>query len=88
MKKLLFLILALTMILSLCACGVPEMGYNKQVFDLTYGFDEVVIALPNGDAICGKVDTWTDFENSDQIQVTVNGVTYYTHSTNVVLIAK
>lgn len=85
-KKLIAIILAVLMILALC--GFTSFGYNKQLFDLTYAFNEAVIGLPNGEYVRGKVDSWTDYENSDQIQVTVDGVTYYTHSVNVVLITK
>lgn len=47
-----------------------------------------MIALPNGETVIGEVESWTDFEDGDQIQVKVNGITYLTHATNVVLIDK
>ena len=34
----------------------------------------------------GKIDSWTDYEDGDQIQVVINGTTYLVHSTNIVLI--
>jgi choloylglycine hydrolase len=34
----------------------------------------------------GKVESWTDYTDSDQIQVKVNGKIYLVHSNNVVLI--
>ena len=62
------------------------VGCNKQVFDTTHKFDRAIIYLPNGEIIDGEVDSWLDFENSDQIQVKIDGVTYLVHSTNIVLI--
>ena len=44
--------------------------------------------MPNGDYVIGNVENWTDWEDSDAIQVTVNNTTYYTHLSNVVLMAK
>lgn len=81
MKKILAIILMLTlMITALSSCG------NKQMFDTTYNFDKAIVSLPNGKVIEGKVDSWTDYEDGDQIQVKINGTTYLVHSSNVVLI--
>ena len=80
MKKILAAILVLTVItMLLTAC-------NKQIFDTTYSFDKAIIYLPNGETVEGKVDSWTDYEDGDQIQVKINGVVYLVHSSNVVLI--
>lgn len=62
-------------------------GCNRTVFDTTYNFDEAIVFLPNGELIQGKVQTWRDFGDGDQIQVKIDGKTYLTHSANVVLIA-
>lgn len=72
-----FIILFIYMILS---------GCNKQVFDTTFKYNRAIIQLPNGTVIDGKVQSWTDFEDGDQIQVKIDGVTYLVHSSNVVLI--
>ena len=82
MKKVLLALLALSALLALAACG------NRTVVDTVYTFDRAIIALPDGSYINGKVDSWRDFENSDQLQVTIDDVTYLTHSTNVVLISE
>lgn len=80
MKKILAVfMITLIMVATLSGC-------NKQVFDTTYSFDKAIISLPNGDVIEGKVDSWTDYEDGDQIQVKINGVTYLVHSENIVLI--
>lgn len=81
MKKLLITAIAATaLIASLCSCG------NKQLFDTTYTFDKAIISLPNGEVVEGKVDSWTDYKDGDQIQVKVNGAIYLVHSSNIVLI--
>lgn len=67
---------------TLVGCG------NMTIFDTTYSFEKVMLVLPDGEVIEGVCTTWADYENSDMIQVTVNGKTYLTHSTNVVLISE
>lgn len=59
---------------------------NMQMVDMKYNFDRAIISLPNGEIVEGEVDSWLDYDGSDQIQVTINGVTYYCHHSNVVLI--
>ena len=82
MKKILAIMLVLGLAL------VILTGCNKQIFDTTYSFDRAIISLPNGDIIEGKIDSWTDYEDGDQIQVKINGTTYLVHSSNIVLIAE
>jgi ribosomal protein S1 len=59
---------------------------NKQIFDTTYSYDRATLSLPNGEVIDGKVTSWKDYEDGDQIQVKINGVSYLVHSSNIVLI--
>lgn len=81
MKKFLVAIIMLTlMVATLSSCG------NYQMIDTTYSFDKAIISLPNGEVIEGKVDSWMDYEDGDQIQVKIDGVTYLVHSSDVVLI--
>lgn len=81
MKKGLLAVLALAAVLGLSSCG------NRTVIDTVYTFDRAIIALPDGSYVEGKVDSWRDYEDGDQLQVTINDVTYLTHSSNVVLIS-
>lgn len=81
-KKLLAAILALGMALSLTGCG------NRQMIDLTYSYKYAIISLPNGEIVEGKVDSWKDFEDGDQLQITVNGVTYLVHAMDAVLMTE
>lgn len=80
MKKILVVLIIMMLMVATVSCG------NKQIFDTTYSFDKAIISLPNGKVIEGKIDSWTDFEDGDQIQVKINGITYLVHSSDVVLI--
>ena len=81
MKKTLIALLLLVALLLCTACG------NRSLFDTTYTFTHAMIALPDGSYIEGPVTSWRDYEDGDQLQVTIGGVTYLTHASNVVLIA-
>lgn len=75
-------------VLALAAIALICSSCNKTMFDTTYKFDRAQISMPDGSVITGKVESWTDYEDGDQIQVRINGKTYLVHSENVVLIAK
>ena len=79
MKKVIALLLALLMVLSLAGC-------NRNILDTTYYFDHAIISLPDGEVVSGKVDKWSDYEG-DQIQIVIDGTTYLVHSADAVLIA-
>ena len=59
---------------------------NKTFIDTTYTFDKAIIRLPNDEIVEGRVQSWTDYENGDQIQVKINGNIYLVHSEDIVLI--
>lgn len=80
-KKLFAAILALGMVLSMSAC-------NRQIIDLTYNYKYAIISLPNEEIVEGKIDSWKDFEDGDQLQVTINGITYLVHAADAVLMTE
>ena len=81
MKKIIALLLVLLMAWLLCGC-------NRTVFDTTYTFNYAFVSLPDGSCIDGPIKAWKDWEDSDMMQVTFSdGTIYYTHSSNVVLVA-
>ena len=84
MKKHIALLLSIILLLSTALLA----GCNKQMVDLTYSYEYAIIGLPNGEVVEGKVSSWTDFEDGDQIQVKIAGKTYLVHSSNVVLISE
>ena len=79
-KNILVIMLVILMIFVMAGC-------NYQMIDLTYSFERAIMSLPNGDVIEGRVDSWLDYEDGDQIQIVIDGVTYLTHISNVVLIS-
>ncbi len=82
-KRIIALILMVTTVI-----GVTTGCGNKSFIDTTYTFDNAIIKLQDGEIVKGKIEKWTDFEDGDQIQVTVDGKTYLVHSSNVDLIAE
>lgn len=76
-----------TAILVLVMMLITLTGCNKQLVDLTYAYDQAIVYLPNGEVVNGKIDSWRDYEDGDQIQVKIEGKTYLVHSSNIVLIA-
>ena len=80
-KRVLALVLAATLAIGgLTGCG------NKDMWDTVYTFDYAIIKLPNGEIVEGKVDKWTDYEDGDQLQVTIDGKIYLTSTLNCTLI--
>lgn len=78
MKKI-FCLIMIICILVLTSC-------NKQIIDTTWNFDYAYIKLPDGSVIQGELSSWKDWDDSDVIQVKINGVTYLTYYSNVILI--
>ena len=89
MKKKITIIICVLVGLALLAGAVylvQENLYNKTIIDLTYAYDTAIIQLPNGEVVQGKVESWTDYADGDQLQIKVNGKVYLVHSANVALI--
>lgn len=82
MKKAIKYILVVAMIF---VTMLTLVGCNKQVVDLKYNFNKAIIKLPDGTVVQGEVHSWRDYEDGDQIQVNIEGVTYLVHSANCVL---
>ncbi|MDT3386198.1 MAG: hypothetical protein LIR46_00285 [Bacteroidota bacterium] len=56
---------------------------GKDVQTFTYAY----VVLDGQEIARGAITQWRDYENSDVVQVLVNGKYYLTHYSNVVLIA-
>ena len=80
-NRILFILAMVTIVFSLNSC-------NQGIVDLNLKFDYAIISLPNGEIVEGEIEKWWDYEESDQIQVRINGNTYLVHSEDVVLIKK
>jgi len=82
MKKVILIALLLITVLMMTGCSLG----NRQIgLDFKQSFDEAIIILHNGEMIEGKIDNWRDFDESDVVQVTIEGITYLTHYSNVIL---
>lgn len=81
MKKIIAVVVMLILVILFAT------GCNRQIIDLTYSFNRAIIKLPNGQVIDGEISSWRDFDG-DQIQLKINGSTYLTHISNVVMIAE
>ena len=79
MKKFIaiFIVTATTVIL--CGC-------NRQVVDLTYSYDYAQLKMPDGTIVEGKLDSWHDYDG-EQVQVVIDGVTYFVSSMNLVMVS-
>jgi hypothetical protein len=82
MKKILIAIILFVTVFTSAACG------NNQIFDTVYTYDRAIISLPDGTKIEGHVEGWKEYDDSDSIQIKIDGRYYYTHLQNVVLIAE
>lgn len=81
-KRIALAALLVVMVFALCACG------NRDMWDTVHTFDRVIVQLADGSVVEGKCQNWRDYENSDMMQVKVDGKTYLVHSTNCTLIAE
>lgn len=76
-----------TLLLSSCDESYYKSGNRitggKDVQTFTYAY----VVLDGQEIARGAITQWRDYENSDVVQVLVNGKYYLTHYSNVVLIA-
>lgn len=87
MKKvglLVAMMLLCTMLFAGCEVKTGNrITYGKDVQTFTYAY----IKLGGEDIAKGFITQWRDYDNSDVVQVLIDGRYYLTHYTNVVMIA-
>lgn len=83
-----FAVMAIIILIAVLATSAISVFTNKSIVDMTYSFERAMIQLPNGEIVEGRVSSWTDFEDGDQIQLRIGDKTYLTHISNVVLISE
>lgn len=82
MKKIFAIVMLLVVLMAVMS------GCNRQIIDTTWRFSKAVVFTSEGVLADGKVESWKDFDNSDMVQVKIDGKTYLTYSSNVILIAE
>lgn len=83
MKKI-FAVILIMVVCALVLCGC-KVGNRNIGWDTTQTFRWAIIRLGNGELIEGEVESWRDFEDGDEVQLTIKGITYLTHYSNVIL---
>ena len=77
------------MILLLALTGCQEnKDYKSVLLWDSQGYNYAIIKLQNGDVVEGPIDKWRDFEDGEQLEVTIEGVVYLTSSFNCTLIER
>lgn len=82
MKKILAVLALVVLMVALTGCG------NRDMIDTVYSYEEAVLSMADGTIVRGKVESWRDYEDGEQIQVKIDGVTYLVNSVNITLIHK
>lgn len=82
MKKILAVLVLVVLMVALTGCG------NRDMIDTVYTYEEAVLSMADGTIVHGKVESWRDYEDGEQIQVKIDGVTYLVNSVNITLIHK
>jgi hypothetical protein len=85
MKRFL-LVLLIVLVVTLTGCQIKHgnrIVEGKDVTTFTYAY----IRLGDKDIDEGYVTQWRDYDNSDTVQVLINGKFYLTHYSCVVLVA-
>ncbi len=82
MKKIFLVVISMLAIcLILAGCG------NRAMIDTTFSFSRAIVYSPGGTKVAeGKVTNWRDYNDSDQLQVCIDGKTYLTAAENIILI--
>ena len=88
MKRTFLAVLLIVLLVALSACSDPtikgnRVTYGKDVQTFTYAY----IRLGDKDIVEGYITQWRDYDDSDTIQIMINGKYYLTHYSCVVMVA-
>ena len=88
MKKKVIIVIVVVLVIVIAGFAVywENTHGNRRLIDNKFRFDRAVIRLPDGNVVDGKVSSWTDYNDSDVVQVTIDGKTYLTSYVNCCLI--
>lgn len=87
-KRILLVVMLAVAAVALCACGAQvqtgnRITYGKDVQTFTYGY----IWLGDRMIAEGYINQWRDYDNSDTVQLMIDGKYYLTHYSCVVMVA-
>ena len=88
MKKIIYItaiLAALTMLLT--GCGEAQVGNRVVAGSDVQTFTYAYIALGGERLVQGFITQWRDYDNSDEVQIMIDGKYYLTHYSNVVMVA-
>ena len=72
----------------LAALMLSTASCNRGITDFHQKFDYAYIYFGDKLVVEGEVEKWWDYDNSDIVQVQIDGKVYLTHSANVLLVQK
>ena len=76
----------IAMLISLVFLTTLLSGCNRDIKQIDFKFDRVLIKLPNGEIVEGEVDEWDTSNAKDMVKVKIKGgKTYLGNSENIVL---
>lgn len=84
-KQIITIIVAIIFFASMIILPLLTSGCNVQMLDTSFSFTKAYI-IDTGEEM--DITSWRDFDDGDMIQFTSDGVTYLTHSSNVILKSK
>lgn len=88
MKKITFITIILAALaLLLTGCGQPTVGNRVVAGSDVQTFTYAYITLGGEKLVQGFITQWWGYNNSDKIQVMIDGKYYLTHCSNVVMVA-
>ena len=86
-KYLLLIIVLVVCLFVFTGCGERKTGNRitggRDVQTFTYAY----VVLGGKEIVRGAITQWRDYDDSDVVQVLINGKYYLTHYSNVVLVA-
>ena len=86
-KSILIVVLFIAAVMVMTGCESNQVGNRviggKDVQTFTYAY----VRLGDKDIVEGYISSWRDYDNSDTVQVMIDGKYYLTHYSCVVMVA-
>lgn len=67
---------------------VAVTGCNRDMIDTVLSYDKAIVQLADGTIVKGKVESWRDYDDGEQVQIKIDGTIYLVHVENVSLLKK